>query len=139
MTDISFADRVAIVTGGGRGLGEAYSRELARRGAAVIIHDNGADTTGSGYDPAPANDVAAAIVAEGGSAVACIADASTEIGGQEAVDLAMREYGRLDVIVANAGIAYNAPLGEWPTERFEALLRHHLLAAFHVIRPGFQV
>ena len=138
MTEISFADRVVIVTGGGRGLGEAYCRELARRGAAVVVHDNGADTAGSGRDPVPANDVAAAIVSEGGRAVPCNADASSADGGQEAVDLAIREYGRLDAIVANAGIAFNAPLDAWPAERFEALLRHHVLAAFNVVRPGFE-
>lgn len=136
---ISFADRVVLVTGGARGLGEAYCHEFARRGAAVVVHDNGAETDGSGGDPGPADDVAAAICAAGGRAVACASDASAEQGGRDAVDLAVSEFGRLDAIVANAGIIHEDPLPDWPTERFEALLRHHVLAAFHVIRPGFAV
>lgn len=139
MTDISFDGRVVLITGGGRGLGEAYCRELARRGASIVVHDNGADVDGRHPDPAIAAGVAASITADGGRAVACASDASTEDGGQEAIDLALNEFGRLDVIVANAGIIFAGPLPEWPTERFEALLRHHLLAAFHVVRPGFAV
>lgn len=134
---ISFTDRVVLVTGGARGLGEAYCREMARRGAAVVVHDSGVETDGSGGDPGPAADVAATIRAAGGRAVACASDASTEEGGRTAVDLAVGEFGRLDAIVANAGIIHHDPISDWPTERFEALLRHHLLAAFHVIRPGF--
>lgn len=136
---ISFTDRVVLVTGGGRGLGEAYCLEVARRGAAVVVHDNGVETDGSGGDAGPANDVAAAIRAAGGRAVACVSDASTELGGRTSVDLAVAEFGRLDAIVANAGIIHEDPLSDWPTDRFEALLRHHLLAAFHVVRPGFAV
>ncbi|UMB71439.1 SDR family NAD(P)-dependent oxidoreductase [Mycobacterium paraterrae] len=136
---ISFTDRVVLVTGGGRGLGEAYCLELARRGAAVVVHDNGVETDGSGGDPGPADDVARSIREAGGRAVACATDASTESGGQAAVDLAVEEFGRLDAIVANAGIIHEDPISDWPTERFEALLRHHLLAAFHVVRPGFAV
>jgi NAD(P)-dependent dehydrogenase (short-subunit alcohol dehydrogenase family) len=136
---ISFTDRVVLVTGGARGLGEAYCHEMARRGAAVVVHDSGVETDGSGGDPGPADDVAAAIRAAGGRAVACASDASTEQGGRVAVDLAVGEFGRLDAIVANAGIIHDDPLPDWPTERFEALLRHHLLAAFHVVRPGFAV
>lgn len=139
MEDISFNDRVVLVTGGGRGLGEAYCHELARRGAAVIIHDNGAAADGAGEDPAVAEKVAAAVTAGGGQAVSCTADASTESGGQQAIDLALSEYGRLDAIVANAGIVHQAPFADWATERFETLLRHHLLATFHVVRPGFSV
>ena len=136
---VSFTNRVVLVTGGGRGLGAAYSMEVARRGAAVVVADNGADLNGDGHDPAPAHDVVAAIVAEGGRAVACTEDLSTEKGGQMAVDAAEGEYGRLDAIIANAGNVFNAPVGDWPTDRFQSLLRHHLLAAFHVIRPGFTV
>lgn len=139
MSQISFADRVAIVTGGGRGLGESYCRELARRGAVVIVHDNGAETDGSGSDPGPAHRVASSIVEEGGRAVPCTTDASTEAGGQHAVDRALREFGRLDIVVANAGIIHHDLITEWPTERFEALLRHHILAAYHVVRPAFSV
>jgi NAD(P)-dependent dehydrogenase (short-subunit alcohol dehydrogenase family) len=139
MSTVSFTDRVVLVTGGGRGLGAAYSREVARRGAAVVVCDNGSDLNGRGYDQAPAHEVAAGIVSDGGRAVACTEDLSTERGGQLAVDLAEGEFGRLDAIIANAGIAFNAPITDWPTERFEALLRHHLLAALHVIRPGFNV
>lgn len=136
---ISFTDRVVLVTGGARGLGEAYCHEMARRGATVVVHDSGVETDGSGGDPGPADDVAAAIRAAGGRAVACASDAGTEQGGRAAVDLAVGEFGRLDAIVANAGIIHDDPLPDWPTERFEALLRHHLLAAFHVVRPGFAV
>jgi NAD(P)-dependent dehydrogenase (short-subunit alcohol dehydrogenase family) len=139
MSTVSFKDRVVLVTGGGRGLGAAYSREVARRGAAVVVADNGCDLDGNGHDPAPAHDVAAAIVADGGRAVACTEDLSTEKGGQMAVDLAEGEYGRLDAIIANAGNVFNAPIHDWPTDRFESLLRHHLLAAFHVVRPGLAV
>lgn len=136
---ISFTDRVVLVTGGGRGLGEAYCLEVARRGAAVVVHDNGANTDGSGEDAKPAHQVAQAIRDAGGRAVASVSDASTESGGQAAVDLAVEEFGGLDAIVANAGIIHEDPISAWPTERFEALLRHHLLAAFHVVRPGFAV
>jgi len=139
MTTVSFTDRVVLVTGGGRGLGAAYSHEVAGRGASVVVCDNGSDCDGNGYDPAPAREVAAAIVAAGGAAVACTEDISTEKGGQIAVELAEGQYGRLDAIIANAGNVFNAPIGDWPTARFESLLRHHLLGAFHVIRPGFEV
>ncbi len=139
MGGISFEGRVAVVTGGARGLGAGYCRELAGRGAAVVVHDNGTDTSGRGSDPTPAHELAESIVADGGRAVACVSDASTEAGAREAVGLAVREFGRLDVVVANAGIIHDDPLEEWPTERFEALLRHHVLAAFHVVRLGFPV
>lgn len=137
MSSVSFQDRVVLVTGGGRGLGAAYSREVARRGASVVVCDNGSDTDGNGHDPGPAHDVAAMIVAEGGRAIACTEDLSTETGGRIAVERAVSELGRLDAIIANAGNVFNAPIEDWPTDRFESLLRHHLLATFHVVRPGF--
>ncbi|BBX16099.1 short-chain dehydrogenase [Mycolicibacterium duvalii] len=139
MNRIDLAGRVVLVTGGGRGLGEAYCRELAHRGAAVVVHDNGSGIGGRGHDPAPAQDVAAAIVDDGGRAVACVSDSSTDAGGREAIMLALREYGRLDAVVANAGIIHDDSFEDWPTDRFEALLRHHLMAAFHVVRPAFAV
>lgn len=136
---ISFAGRVAIVTGGGRGLGAAYARELARRGAAVIVHDNGAAPDGSGSDPGPANTVAADIIAAGGQALPCLTDASVPEGGRAAIDLATNRFGRLDVVVANAGIVHSDAFEDWTADRFEAQLRHHVLSAFHVVRPAFTV
>lgn len=138
-TTVSLADRVAIVTGGGRGLGAAYAHELARRGAAVIVHDNGAAPDGTGSDPGPATAVAAEIVATGGHAQACCTDASTPDGGRAVIELANDHFGRLDIVVANAGVVHCDPFEDWSTQRFEAQLRHHLLAAFHVVRPAFAV
>jgi NAD(P)-dependent dehydrogenase (short-subunit alcohol dehydrogenase family) len=134
---ITFVNRVAIVTGGGRGLGAAYAKELAGRGAAVIVHDLGGTAAGHGSDPQPAESVAAEINASGGRALSCTTDASDPDSGEASVKLAIAEFGRIDVLVANAGIIHSDPLADWPTERFEALLRHHLLAAFHVVRPAF--
>ncbi len=134
---ITLTNRVAIVTGGGRGLGEGYAHELARRGAQVVVHDNGSDPAGDGFDSAPAEFVADAIVGAGGRAVSCTSDANTESGGAQAVDLALREFGKLDIIVANAGNIASAPFSEYSTAAFESALRNHLKAAFHVVRPGF--
>jgi NAD(P)-dependent dehydrogenase (short-subunit alcohol dehydrogenase family) len=136
---VTLDGRVAIVTGGGRGLGEGYALELARRGAQVVVHDNGSDPAGNGFDPGPANTVAKAIVAAGGQAVPCTTDASTESGGAEAVELALSKFGKLDVIIANAGNINSAPFSEYSTQSFTSALTSHLLAAFHVVRPGFAV
>lgn len=137
MSDIDFRGRVAIITGAGRGLGRAYAHELARRGAAVVVHDSGADVRGEGHDPAPAEAVVNEIVAAGGSAVACAIDASTESGGRAAVETALDAFGSVDVAVANAGTIYSDPYPDWPTAQFEAILRHHVHSAFHVTRPAF--
>lgn len=136
---ITLTGRVAIVTGGGRGLGAAYARELADRGAAVVVHDNGAATDGTGSDPGPAHAIADEIIEAGGRARACTTDASTLDGGRAAVALAVSAFGGLDVVIANAGIVHSDPLEDWQAERFEAILRHHLLAAFHVVQPAFRI
>jgi NAD(P)-dependent dehydrogenase (short-subunit alcohol dehydrogenase family) len=136
---ISFAGRVAIVTGGARGLGKGYVEELVERGAAVVVHDNGVALDGSGFDASPARELADELTAAGARVVACTTDASKEDGGKAAIDLALREFGRLDVVIANAGIIHSDRFDDWSTTRFEAQLRHHLLAAFHVVRPAFRV
>jgi NAD(P)-dependent dehydrogenase (short-subunit alcohol dehydrogenase family) len=134
---IDFHGRVAIITGAGRGLGREYAHELARRGATVVVHDSGADVRGDGHNPEPAESVVGEIITAGGSALACTTDASTEAGGQSAVDLALESFGRVDVVVANAGTIYDDPYSDWPTAQFEAILRHHVHSAFHVTRPAF--
>lgn len=136
---VSLTGRVALVTGGGRGLGAAYARELALRGAAVVIHDSGTTPDGTGTDPTPANTIAAELREAGARAQACTADASTPHGGRAAVDLAINTFGRLDVVVANAGTIHSDALEDWSTAQFEAQLRNHLLAAFHVTQPAFRV
>jgi NAD(P)-dependent dehydrogenase (short-subunit alcohol dehydrogenase family) len=102
-----------------------------------VVHDNGADTTGRGHDAEPAQRVAEDIRAAGGRAAPCTSDASTKAAGEEAVAVALAEFGGLDVVIANAGIIHDDPFGDWPGERFESMLRHHLLAALHVAQPAF--
>lgn len=138
-TEISLEGRSAIVSGAGRGLGRHYALELAARGASVVVHDSGADVAGRGYDAGPAEATVDEIVAAGGRAVACTVDGSSADGGREVVELATKTYGRVDVVVANAGTLIPHAYPDWPGEDFESLLRNHLAGAFHLTRPAFAV
>lgn len=139
MPELRFDNRVAVVTGGGRGLGRSYALLLASRGAKVVVNDPGGSLTGDGNDGEPARDVVDEITAAGGSAVACTASVATVEGGQAIVDTALETFGRLDVLVHNAGIVRRGSLHEMSSQDFDAVLDVHLRGAFHVVRPAFPV
>lgn len=139
MTTLRFDDRVAVVTGGGRGLGREYCLLLASRGAKVIVNDSGAGLRGDGCDTVPAELVATEIRDAGGDAVACSESVATPGGGGAIVAAALENYGRLDIVIHNAGNVRRAPLGEMTHEDFVAVIAVHLLGAFHVIQPAFAV
>jgi NAD(P)-dependent dehydrogenase (short-subunit alcohol dehydrogenase family) len=137
MTELRFDDRVAVVTGAGRGLGRSYALLLASRGAKVIVNDNGASLTGAGTDAGPADEVVREIEAAGGQAIACTESVATAVGGQAIIDTALGHYGKVDILVHNAGTVRRAPLAEMRYEDFDAVLDVHLRGAFHVVRPAF--
>lgn len=137
MAELRFDDRVAVITGAGRGLGRAYALLLASRGAKVVVNDPGGGLTGEGDDPGPAEEVVREIAKAGGEAVACTASVATAEGGKAIIDTAVERYGRIDVLIHNAGIVRSAPLAEMTYEDFDAVLDVHLRGAFHVVRPAF--
>jgi len=96
-TGVRFDGRVAIVTGAGRGLGAAYARLLAGRGAAVVVHDAGVAADGSGFDPAVADAVARDIMSRGGTAVACYENLESAAGCRRVVELAIERFERMTV------------------------------------------
>ncbi len=139
MADLRFDGRVAVVTGGGRGLGRSYAMLLASQGAKVVVNDPGGGLTGNGADAGPAHEVVREIVAAGGEAIACIESVATAAGGAAIIRSALDHYGRIDILIHNAGIVRRASLKEMSSEDFDAVLDVHLRGAFHVVRPAFPV
>ncbi|ULE35390.1 SDR family NAD(P)-dependent oxidoreductase [Mycobacterium sp. IDR2000157661] len=137
MPDLRFDGRVAVVTGGGRGLGRSYALLLAERGARVVVNDAGGSLTGDESDDAPADDVVREIDSVGGEAVASTHSVADAAGGKAIVDTALEHYGRVDVLIHNAGIVRRASLKEMTYDDFEAVLDVHLRGAFHLVRPAF--
>ncbi|MGY1810967.1 SDR family NAD(P)-dependent oxidoreductase [Blastococcus sp. SYSU D00669] len=123
------AGRVVLVTGGARGLGRSHVLALAARGAAVVVDDTGGALDGSGGDPSAAEAVADHVRRAGGTAVAVAADVATPDGARAAVDAALAEFGRLDALVANAGILRDRSFAKMTVEDFDAVLRVHLSGA----------
>jgi NAD(P)-dependent dehydrogenase (short-subunit alcohol dehydrogenase family) len=139
MSELRFDDRVAVITGAGRGLGRAYARLLASRGAKVVVNDLGGSLSGEGVDAGPADEVVREIEAAGGEAVASTESVATPDGGRRIIETALDRWGRIDVVVHNAGNVRRASIKEITQEDFRAVLDVHLLGAFHVVRPAFPI
>jgi NAD(P)-dependent dehydrogenase (short-subunit alcohol dehydrogenase family) len=137
MGELRFDGRVAVITGAGRGLGRAYALLLGARGAKVVVNDIGGAMSGEGVDAGPAEQVAQEIKAAGGEAVACVESVATPAGGQAIIQAALDHYGRIDVLVHNAGNVRYGGLKEISQEDFRAVVDVHLHGAFHVVRPAF--
>jgi NAD(P)-dependent dehydrogenase (short-subunit alcohol dehydrogenase family) len=132
----SLEGRTAVVTGAGRGLGRAEALELARLGANVVVNDVGtAGRDGSGAASAgPADETVAAILAEGGRAVAHYGDVSEPDSARELVQLAVDSYGQLDILVNNAGILRDRMVFSMSPQEWDSVIRVHLRGHFATTR-----
>jgi NAD(P)-dependent dehydrogenase (short-subunit alcohol dehydrogenase family) len=130
--------KVAIITGAGGGLGEAYAKLFAREGAAVVVNDLGGPRDGSGADVSMAQQVVNAIKAEGGRAVANGADISTMAGGQSVFDDAIQAFGKVDILVNNAGILLDQTFAKATEAAWDKVLKVHLKGTFCVTQPVFR-
>lgn len=139
MTELRFDNRVAVITGAGRGLGRAYALLLASQGAKVVVNDPGVSIKGDGLDAGPAQDVVREIRAAGGEAVACTESVATPEGGKAIIQAALEHYGRIDILIHNAGNVRYGSLKEISHEDFRAVVDVHLMGAFHVVRPAFPI
>ncbi|MDI6912331.1 SDR family oxidoreductase [Nocardioides sp.] len=127
------AGRVAVVTGAGRGIGCGHALELARQGARVVVNDLGFARDGTGApDPAVAEAVVEEIRAAGGQAVSVVADAADGEGARSIIDAAVDTFGRLDVVVNNAGVLRDRMMVNLLLEDWDAVIRGHLRSTFAV-------
>ncbi|MEL6830376.1 MAG: SDR family NAD(P)-dependent oxidoreductase [Pseudomonadota bacterium] len=139
MSDIRFDDRVAIVTGAGGGLGRAHALELAKRGAKVVINDLGGSMDGSGGNSEAAESVVAEIKAAGGEAMANGSSVADDAGVQRMIEDTMSAYGRIDILIANAGILRDKSFSKMTKQDIELVLDVHLRGSFKPIHAAWNI
>ena len=135
--ELGFDGKVAIITGAGGGLGRQHALLLASRGALVVVNDLGGALDGSGSDKGAAQKVVDEIVALGGVAVADTNSVSTPEGGAAIVKSAVDAYGRVDIVINNAGILRDKSFHNMTPDLMNPVFDVHLKGAFHVTQPAF--
>jgi 3-oxoacyl-[acyl-carrier protein] reductase len=129
-------DKVAIVTGAGRGLGRAEALLLASEGAKVVVNDLGGSRDGTGGAASPADAVVTEIKGKGGEAVANYDSVTTAEGGENIVHTAVKAFGRLDILVNNAGILRDRMIFNMTAEEWDLVIKVHLYGTFNCTRPA---
>jgi NAD(P)-dependent dehydrogenase (short-subunit alcohol dehydrogenase family) len=129
-------DKVAVITGGGNGIGREVSKLFGQEGAKVVVNDLGVAVDGSGGTHSAADAVVQEITAAGGTAAACYDSVATPEGGQAIIQAALDNFGKIDVVVHVAGILRDRMLFNMSIEEWDAVISVHLRGAFCVIRPA---
>ena len=137
MADIGFDGRVAIITGAGGGLGREHALLLAARGAQVVVNDLGGSVSGEGGSAGPAHTTAKEIEDLGGAAVADTSSVASPEGGAAIVETAMQAFGRVDIVINNAGILRDKTFQNMTPELLDPVIDVHLKGAFNVTRPAW--
>jgi NAD(P)-dependent dehydrogenase (short-subunit alcohol dehydrogenase family) len=139
MAELRFDDRVVVITGAGGGLGRSHALLFAARGARVVVNDRGGALDGTGGTSAAAEAVVDEIKSAGGMAVADASDISTPQGGEAVVKAAIDAFGRIDVVVNNAGILRDKSFHKMTPELIDPVIDVHLRGAFWVTSPAWKL
>ncbi len=135
--ELRFDGKVVVITGAGNGLGRTYALQIARRGARVVVNDLGGATDGQGSDQAAAQKVVDEIRAFGGEAVPNFDTVATQDGGQSIIRTALDSFGRVDAVIANAGILRDRSFAKMSLAELDIILDVHLRGTIFTIQPAF--
>ncbi|MFQ5416340.1 MAG: SDR family oxidoreductase [Myxococcota bacterium] len=138
MSEIRYDDRVAVITGAGGGLGKTYALTLGARGAKVVVNDLGGASDGTGGGSSMADEVVKEINEAGGTAVANYDSVATPEGGAAIIQTALDNFGRVDILINNAGILRDKSFVKLEPANLEIVLDVHLKGAFYVTQPAFR-
>lgn len=139
MSDIRFDGKVAIVTGAGGGLGRQHALELARRGARVVVNDLGGSVDGSGGSSEAAGKVVEEIKALGGEAIANGSSVTDDAGVANMIKQTMDQWGRIDIIVANAGILRDKSFSKMEIKDFDLVMNVHLMGTVKPVKAAWEI